>query len=538
MQTLQSSLSAGCTRRLFLKQLGCVAAGTGLLGFSFGAQAGRDSGRQQLPRSQPEAQGVDSAGILAFLEALGRSKHEFHSFLFVRHGRVIAEGWWPPYRPEVPQMMYSMSKSFTSTAVGLAVAEGRLKVEDRVVTFFPEDLPTKVSDHLKALRIRDLLSMSVGHAQDPTGSLRSDQNWVRNFLAVPIVHPPGTTFLYNSMATYMCSAIVQKVTGQKLLDYLRPRLFEPLGIEGMSWESCPQGIHTGGWGLRIQTEGLAKFGQLYLQKGLWAGKRILPAEWVAEATSFQIQQPAPDLEGAKKRSDWHQGYGYQFWRCRHNGYRGDGAYGQFTIVLPEQDAVIAITSESPSMQGELDLVWEHLLPAMRPAPLPRNKRLEAQLQQKLHSLALQPPQGYLTSPTASRVSQKPFRIKSNPAGVETVSLGFRRSQGVFTLKDSKGTYAIRFGLGRWVEGETSMPGTPPRLTSGPLGPVSKVAASGTWKDEQTFEITCQYYETPHHDTITCRFDGQTLRVDYLDSLAAMTAARKDKRPPLEGTLAT
>lgn len=365
-------------------------------------------------------------------------------------------------------MMYSMSKSFTSTGIGLAVAEKRLSVNDAVISFFPDDLPGNISEHLGALRVKDLLTMSVGHAQDSTGSLRGEQNWVRKFLSLPIPNAPGTTFLYNSGATYMLSAIVQKVTGQKLIDYLQPRLFQPLGIDGISWETCPRGINTGGWGLKIQTEGLAKFGQLYLQQGRWNGKQLLPAEWVAEATSFKIQQPAPDLEQAKQHSDWHQGYCYQFWRCRHNAFRGDGAFGQFTIVMPEQEAVLAITSESSNMQGELDLVWEHLLPAMKPGPVPGGKKLQAQLRDKLSSLALRPPKAQPSSPLADQISGKDFKIKSNEACVEAVSLRFQNHACLFALKDNKGEYSVKCGLEKWIDGETSMPRTPPKLTAGPL----------------------------------------------------------------------
>ena len=162
----------------------------------------------------------------------------------------------------------------------------------------------------------------------------------------------------------MLSAIVQKVTGMTVLDYLRPRLFEPLGIEHPTWETSPQGISAGGFGLSIRTEDIARFGQLYLQRGKWQGKQLVPAAWVEAATARQTSN------GSNPQSDWDQGYGYQFWRCRHGAYRGDGAFGQFCVVLPEQDAVIAITSGVKDMQAVLNLVWDKLLPAMKPSSLP------------------------------------------------------------------------------------------------------------------------------------------------------------------------
>ena len=480
---------------------------------------------------------MSSAGILAFLEA-APAKHELHSFLLVRHGRVVAEGWWAPYAAPLNHTLYSLSKSFTSTAVGLAVAEGRLTVNDRVVSFFPDDLPATVSEHLAALRVRDLLTMSVGDEQEPTGAMVREENWVKAFLAAPITHPPGSSFMYNSSATYMCSAIVQKLTGQKVVDYLRPRLFTPLGIEGMTWETCPRGINVGGWGLSVPTEALAKFGQLYLQQGVWQGRPLLPRAWVQEATTFKIQQPLPANPGRPNtQNDWLQGYGYQFWRSTHHAYRGDGAFGQYVIVLPEQDAVLAITSETRDMQGELDLVWEHLLPALQAQPLPADPQLQARLEQRLSSLALLPPKGQAVSPTASRVSGRNFRLETNAAGFQNVSFGFPGDACVFTLSDAQGAYPIACGLETWRRGTTTLPGTPPRLVSGgapPRGTPAKVAASGTWRDPSTFEILLRYYETPHHDTVTCRFEDGKVTIAFRSSIVAMNPNARDPRPTLRG----
>jgi CubicO group peptidase (beta-lactamase class C family) len=531
-------------RRAFLKQLGFGAGGLGLVCYLPGCRSSWMAlGDQQLPRTTPEAQGVSSSGILAFLEAIARSKHEFHSFILARHGRVVAEGWWSPYRPEFNHTLYSMSKSFTSTAVGLAVAEGRLRTDDRVVSFFPKDLPETVSENLAALRVRDLLSMSVGNEKEPTQAMVKEENWARTFLASPITHRPGSTFMYNSGATYMCSAIVQHLTGQKVIDYLRPRLFEPLGIEGMTWETCPRGINVGGWGLSLQTEGLAKFGQLYLQKGLWKGRQILPASWVEEATAFKIQQPLPAKPGRpNEQNDWLQGYCYQFWRCTHNACRGDGAFGQFTIVMPDQDAVIAITSETSNMQGQLDLVWEHLLPAMKDQALPADQSAQNRLQRALSSLALTPPVSRPPSggePTAARISGRTFKIETNELGFQSVSFVFRKDGCLFTLRDGQGDYPILCGLERWQRGETALPGTPPRLVSGGApkrGTQSRLAASGTWKDENTFEMVFRYYETPHHDIVTCRFDASGVRIAFMNSIAAMSASPQDKRPVLQGPI--
>src|SRR5690554_478321 len=172
------------------------------------------SAQDQLPRSSPEKEGVDPSAIVEFLEAVEESSHEFHSLMILRHGKVITEGWWDPYGPDLKHTMYSVSKSFTATAVGFAVNERILSVEDKVISFFPEQLPDSISHHLQALSVRDLLTMSVGHGEDPTGKVVSSDHWVEAFLEVPIPNPPGSEFLYNTAATYMLSAVLQKVTGQ------------------------------------------------------------------------------------------------------------------------------------------------------------------------------------------------------------------------------------------------------------------------------------------------------------------------------------
>ena len=512
------------SRRSFLKHAGFTTLGLGLASSSWAAEAVGTG----LARSTPEAEGVAAEGILAFLDAIEQAQFELHSFMMLRHGKVIAEGWWDPYGPDLVHTMYSMSKSFTSTAIGFAVKEGRVKVNDRVVSFFPNDVPWRITENLGAMRVQDLLTMSSGHEKEPTQACVNSENWARTFLSLPIAHKPGTQFMYNSAATYMCSAIVQRVTGQRVLDYLTPRLFAPLGISGMRWETCPRGINTGGWGLSIQTEGLAKFGQWLFQKGMWKGSQLLPAAWIEEASAFHIQQPGegkPDRP--KANNDWLQGYGYQFWRCQNGGFRGDGAFGQYTIVLPDRDAVIVMTSENKNMQGQLDLVWKHLWPA-----IDANPASAADLT-RLRKLKLTPPAGAKTSPAAVG---RAYKLEANDLGIETVSFAFEGERCLFTA----GANAISCGLGTWNRGETAFPGTPPRLISGgkPKEPVrSKVAASAAWTDDKTLVMTWRYYETPHHDTVTCRFDGNQVTITFLSSITAMNPKAKDPRAPLVGTAA-
>ena len=245
---------------------------------------------------------------------------------------------------------------------------------------FSEFAPDHPSPHLRAMRVRDLLSMTTGHETQP--DLSAGAAWERCFLGHPVPYEPGTHFLYNSAASHMLSSLVQKLTGETMLDYLRPRLLAPLGIAHPQWNANPHGVTLGGWGLSLCTEEIARFGQLYLQKGAWQGQQLVPESWVEAATSRQVSN------GDEPLSDWAQGYGFQFWRCCHGAYRGDGKDGQFCVVLPEHDAVIVMTAETNTMREQLALVWEKLLPAFHPAPLAADVESEARLARMLANLSV------------------------------------------------------------------------------------------------------------------------------------------------------
>lgn len=525
-------------RREFVKSLGAGGAGFGMIAWLPHGYYPAVKKPGSLPRSTPEAQGLSANNIMAFVDAVEKQKLGLHSLMIVRHGKVIAEGWWDPYRPGLKHTMYSLSKSFTATAVGFAFAEGSLKAEDKVLDFFPEDQPATVSRHLAAMRVKDLLTMSTGHEKDTLKALLEEKEccWARKFLSLPVTREPGTYFVYNTGATYMLSAILGKVTGKSLVQYLTPRLFKPLGIEGADWETDPDGIATGGFGLRIKTEDIAKFGQLYLQKGVWNGKRLLPARWIEEATAAQVAN-APTT-GRNPNSDWQQGYGYQFWRCRHNAYRGDGAMGQYCIVMPEQEAVIAITGETSDMQAVINRVWDLLLFNMRQTVLDPDPQANKALKKKLAALTALPAKTAATSPLVAAITGKEFAIRENALRVRTVSFTFGRNSCTFTLRDDTGTHTLVCGLDGWVKGETLMPGDPPKLVQlkNPAdGRKTKVAGFGTWTDPDTFLMTWDFYETPHADAVTCHFTADhTLRLEFKNSIEEKIHRRKEARLVLHG----
>lgn len=471
-----------------------------------------------LSPGTPESQGISSQAVLNFIEAAETQQpNDLHSLIIVRHGKIVAEGWWNPYNPDTPHLLYSLSKSFTSSAIGMAVTEGLISLDDPVVSFFPEKIPENASDNLKAMRIRDLLRMTTGHASDTYGRMQSHPNgWAAGFLSLPVEHKPGTIFLYNTGATYMLAAILHKVTGQTLVDFLQPRLFDPLEIKRPFWQSDPEGINVGGTGLFVTTHDIAKFGQMYLQKGRWKGQQILPESWVEMATSLQTSN------GSNPENDWDQGYGFQFWRCRHNLYRGDGAFGQYCIVMPEQDAVVAITSGSSDMQGIMNMVWDNLLPAMSPQALPEDEAAFAELKNKLETLALDPTQGNPSSGIAADVSGKKYLIQGANAEFNAISFDLNADHKNITLWVNGEAQEVPVGYGEMKTGEMTIPG---------WGKVP-VASSGAWTNDNTYRAMMYHVSAPHAIIFNFIFSGNEVTIDSEYNVMFGPT----KRPQLKGKI--
>ncbi|MHA6532378.1 serine hydrolase domain-containing protein [Paenibacillus sp. BAC0078] len=464
---------------------------------------GTVSTASQLPRSFPEAQGVPSSAISAFLNAIEEQNIELHSFMLLRHRNVVAEGWWSPYKPELPHTLFSLSKSFTSTAIGIAVSERLLSLDDKVVSFFPDEAPADISPNLAEMKISHLLMMGTGHTFDTTMDMQrsADGNWVRAFLELPVEKTPGSLFLYNTGATYMLAAILQKVSGLTLLEYLEPRLFSPLGIKSPTWESCPRGINVGGYGLSVTTEEIAKFGQLYLQQGMWNNEQILPKEWIAAATSKQIENGNGSPEASS--SDWSQGYGYQFWQCRHDAYRADGAFGQLCMVMPQQDAVVAITSGTNNMQRIMDAVWDHLLPAMKSEPetLPDNPAAAA-LADQLNSLSLNPPEEQRSSELEKVLSGQIYKLEENMYNLETFAIAFSGTEAILTLYGMFGEQTVALGRGKWAASTATILDNT----------VNLIMSSFTWTQENKLLLTLRFVETAFCITLEIAVEESTIVV--------------------------
>jgi CubicO group peptidase (beta-lactamase class C family) len=424
--------------------------------------------------------------------------------MFIRHGKVVAEGWWNPYGPDLKHLMYSASKTFTATAIGLAIAENRLKLTDKVVSFFPASLPDTISDYMKMMTVKDLLMMSTGIAAEPR--IGQNDEWVRSFLSRAPASKPGTVFKYYNTATFMLSAIVQQVAGETLFDYLQPRIFKPLEIKGIDWDLNPQGINLGLMGLRLRTEDMGKFGQLLLQKGNWNGKQLIPEEWVREATAFKIKSEGGNDKTPPELNDWVQGYCYQMWRGRNNSVRLDGMAGQFVILLPDKDAIVVLTANASNTQKELNLVWNYLFPAIKDnKPLTSDPNANEELRKKLASLLIKPAVvGSVSSTFPAKVSGKNVVFAENNYGIQGIGFKFNNDICELSIKRDNVTSTIKAGQDAWKLSNTSLTSvfSAPRTGSSKSidanyrisQPVIRPAATYTWTDNNTLELTIRFVE--------------------------------------------
>ncbi|MBB3114118.1 CubicO group peptidase (beta-lactamase class C family) [Paenibacillus phyllosphaerae] len=471
-------------------------------------QAASHPDLQRLPRSTPEEHGVDSGAIGAFLDAAAATGQELHSLMLLRHGTVIAEGSWAPYDLRRKRLSNSISKSFTSAAIGLAQAEGLLSIEDSVMQYFPDSVPVDRDPKLPRMRIKHLLAMASGHDVDTVIPVlqSGSSDWVEAFLALPIAHEPGTFFKYNTGATYMLSAILQRVTGTTLVDYLQERLFLPLGIADVTWDACPKGITAGGWGLSLTTEEMARFGQLYLNGGRWQGRQLIPEDWVQASVRPQI------ANGDNQGSDWASGYGYQFWCNRYGTYRADGAFGQIILVMPNEEAVLAFTSSLSDLSQVLNAVWSHLLPALQAGRqvLPADEAAYARLQSKLEQLAVAAPE-HKAAPFAPYAG-KIYNLVDNVLGLRRLTLHPDSEGGGIYWQDEAGEHRFTVGEDEWaltewpLAAELWKPGERPRRIA--------AAAAGRWQEDGSYRIYLRLLDTAYQDELTCRFEGENVTITY------------------------
>lgn len=460
-----------------------------------------------LSKAIPEEKGISSAKIEQFLRRAGE-KTGIHSAMIYKSGAVVCEAYWAPYRAGRHHVLFSLSKTFTSAAMGFLRAEGKVAFDDTLISFFPQYEHVITDARMRAVTIRDALTMATGHNPEPPVDLRHDPDPRRSFFASALQCEPGTAFCYNTPASYMLSAIVTEVTGLRLSEYLKPRLLQPLGITNYRYQRCRSGIDLGGFGLHLCTRDILKFGVLIANGGMLDGRRILPEDWVREAQTKQIDSR---MDG--NTEDWFSGYGYQMWRCRHGAFRGDGMHGQYMLIMPEQEMVIAINAGEEHMSDILDLVWEILLPAAGKAPLAADPAAYFSLRETVGALRIKAPQGSAHSPFEAAIADRRYSVRL-PEGADgpffcgaKLSFSFKGEVCALDVERPEGTKTLLFGYNAFCE----------NYIEGLLEQYAHSSCLYAWEDARTLRLTMFYDETPFavymrvafRDTENAVFDAVT-----------------------------
>ena len=470
-----------------------------LLAIGLMASLSANAQTNELPRSTPEEQGVPSKALVALFDSLhALPLTDMHAVVVMRHGKVIGEMYPKPYAPEYRHTMYSCSKTFVGIAVGLAIEDNRLRLDDRIAAIFPELLPDSVSKDLADMTVRHLLTMASG--VKPDWNMRSrGKEWIRTFLSKP-VKEPGTQYAYDSMVSYMLAAVVQKVTGKKLTEYLQERVFTPMNVTEWAWEESPEGVNTGGWGVHIQPESLAKFGQLILNEGSWEGKQLVPAEWIREMCK-------------KHRETGREVYGYHIWHCGgHDGaVRADGALGQYVISVLDKDMVVVMTEATlGNGRDQRRLIWDVLLPHIQDEPLPANKKDYQKLLKKQDGYKLAEVKGKASSAFASNWENKTIELGKNTFGWKSLKLNFGKKEVTMTVTETNGkSYELPFGYQQWMT--TTFDSYPPYSITpidrfkGLEGPYY-ASGSYAWISKEELQLKVHYVNWVSALEITFRLD--------------------------------
>lgn len=476
--------------------------------------------RKEFMRVTPESVGIDSGDIEWLLDRLESGFTEPHGLMIMRHGKICAEGWWNPYAPGIRHGLQSHSKTYAATAIGIAYTEGIVKLDERIIDIFPEYAPEQPSENLKRLTVHDVLCMGCGMDEMPMAT----EHWIRDFLHTPVNHTPGTTYMYNSVGSSILSAIIVKKTGMSMHEYLKPRLYDKIGIfsDNHRWMKMPDGCEVGGGGLFATTEDNLRLMKLYADGGVWEGERILDDEYVKRATTLQ-NESATEAKNNPLAKDNFVGYGYQIWMCRPNGvYRADGAMGQFTIVVPDKDMIIAITENASGAhwaQTTLDVMWEFLERIENHPAKEENTEKSECLKNSMGRLALPNPKCAPYSPIAANIEGRQWRVIDGDFYMEDVGVaqhmsGCELPQPIdvfcfhFTSDEIVMDWENREEKERLViatDGSRRHNTLPGRL-------ISQVLLSGAWISENKLEVKARYIETCKEETLLFTFEEKKLKI--------------------------
>ena len=468
-----------------------------------------------LEHVAPEEVGVDSKVITAFLNEINEKGLGLQSFTVVCHDKVCAQGFFKPYNADTPHVLYSMSKSVTSTAIGFAVSEGLISLNDRVAEFFPE-YPMSKRPFNRMLTIRMLLTM---HSDKLITVLdeKGQKDWIANFMGATFILPPNTKFNYISENTFMLSAIISRVTGMSVVDYLYPRIFEPLGIEKPFWEMDGAGNNAGGWGLYMKSEDLAKFFLPYIHNGKWIdGTQIVPEIWVKEATRKQVNSVRDGY------IDNMEGYGYQFWRNPiANSSRADGLFGQRCFLFPDYDALVVLNCGEAEDYKVMKVFWKYFPQCFGYEALPENKQAYDEMLETIEGCHVEElPATERNSETEQKISGRLIKCKTSefvsvvtisitqmlynkPGEINEMKFTFEDDRLLFYWKEKEYENTIEVGL----NGEYGVS----EITLGDLN--YHTYSKAAWQEDGTLKLWIRPIETAHVRKFTFEFrDNDVVKV--------------------------
>ena len=438
----------------------------------------------------PENLGIPSTSILNFLERIEEEQINMHGFLILRRGQIAAEGYWSPYSRDRMHRMYSISKSFVSLAVGLMIDEGKLRLEDRIVTFFGEKVPSNVHPYVKQATIRDLLMMASPF-QGTTYSV-DDEDWAATYFNKKPSHVPGTIFSYDTSATVILNTIVEQISGTTFLEYMREKVLDPIGFSKEAWSiQTPEGTSWGGSGVLCTLKDMAKLAYICLNQGRWNNEQLISEEYIRAATSKQIDNSNMQREG----------YGYQIWREKDNGFSFEGMGSQLALCFPDEEFIFACTADTQMMKhtGTLlikNIFREEIYKKLHDQPILNDDESHEKLLQKIKGLNVKPEEGNLTSSYVEKVNKKWFVLNENPMKISRLRFIFSGDEAIFEYENETGMHQLDFGIGKQkssVFPEKSYFGKQIGVAS---GKGYDCLVSGAWVEEHKLNLLV--YVTDHY----------------------------------------
>lgn len=456
--------------------------------------------KRNLEYSNPEKEGIDSGWILNFLNEAEKRGSEIHGIMVLVHNKVVFEAYNEPYRSEIPHIMHSFTKCLTNTAVGLAYTQGLLGLDDPILNYFPE-YKDGASDYLKCATIRNLITMRSGQERGIGGNewrpLKS--SWLDAYFKVPFVQVPGSVYQYSSGNSYILSAIVQKVVGKTCKEYLKEHITEKIGMHDFDWMLSPEGICSGGNGVSLTVEDMARIGLLYLNHGAWNGEQLISSEWVDYALGLK-DNISPDPGETEYNFHWE--HVKDIWAAK-------GMFGQTCAVIPALDMVVAFTA------ADRDYALSGIFQKEVIDPANEGREILGQYEEALKNRGLcMTLEGKYVSvknhwmPKQKRYS---FSLNGEVDHISQVEILFEEKKIVYAITDHRGYHTVHAGLDHWIHGETSMTGG--YLHHQYEVDSAKISACAYWSDEKTLMMEWRFPEMAFCDHVSLAWEDGHVRIN-------------------------